>query len=72
MSTTEEMKGKLEQCVDDAGLETTLALLADVCAEKAQHIRECWQDEQLARTWDRAARAVLRACRNKRVERVPC
>lgn len=45
----------LEQLIDQHGLETVLDLLADVCHEKADHLRTTWQDRNAARMWDRDA-----------------
>lgn len=45
----------LEGFVDRLGLCDVLASVANICNHKATHIRENWQDEQLAANWDRAA-----------------
>jgi len=45
----------LEGIVDKEGLAVTLNLLAKICSEKSEHIHHSWQDEDLARCWDRAA-----------------
>ena len=41
----------LEAIIDRVGLSETLAEMASICDAKAQHIRENWQDEALAREW---------------------
>ena len=41
----------LEAIIDRVGLSETLAEMASICGAKAQHIRENWQDEALAREW---------------------
>jgi hypothetical protein len=46
------MKEQLEQYIDQFGLDTVLACLADICKEKAEHIRANWStDKALARGW---------------------
>ncbi|MBE7465624.1 MAG: hypothetical protein HS116_19290 [Planctomycetes bacterium] len=48
----------LEALVDRHGLETVLNLLAEICREKAEHLRCHWQDHTTARVWDRAASRI--------------
>lgn len=48
----------LERIIDDVGLRDTLAILAEVCRLKAEHIVVNWQDEGLAAQWDTAAEAI--------------
>ena len=49
---------QLEQVVDKLGLDGTLAVLATICGEKAEHIRENWQDNVTARSWVAAGRRL--------------
>lgn len=44
----------MERLVDQIYLDQTLEMLAMICDEKAQHIRENWQDDDLADAWQRA------------------
>lgn len=48
----------LEAMIDSYGVEMTLSTLAQLCHEKAEHIRENWQDEILARDWERKGNKV--------------
>ena len=48
-------RDSLEVMVDRFGLSQVLDKLAEVCREKAAHIEENWQDNTLAREWDKAA-----------------
>ena len=41
-------------CFDDF-----ISLVAEICSEKADHVRETWQDEKLGETWDNRAAALL-------------
>ena len=41
----------LEAMIDAATLPQVLLTLANICADKAQHIRENWQDQPLAERW---------------------
>lgn len=52
---TTKQKDELEQLIDKASLSTVLFALADICDEKANHIRENWQDNGLAKLWDAGA-----------------
>jgi hypothetical protein len=56
-----DMETTLEQLIDSHSLIGVLEALAAVCHGKAQHVRSNWQDEDLARCWDKAGFAVVRA-----------
>lgn len=43
----------LERMVDAFGLEAVLSCLAEVCYEKADHLRSNWQDAAAAKLWER-------------------
>lgn len=60
----------LEEIVDAHGLAWTLHALADMCRDKADHLRINWQDKDTAYAWDRAARTVENAALAEVVERV--
>jgi hypothetical protein len=55
------MKETLEQYIDMHGLDFVLQGLADICDEKAEHLRGNWQDERSARHWDRFRNIIERA-----------
>lgn len=55
---SQEQKDQLEALVDSASLSAVLVALAEVAAEKAEHLRSNWQDAVSARTWDAASRKV--------------
>ena len=42
----------LEELVDQHGLDRVVEMLADICADKADHLRSNWQDDATARAWD--------------------
>jgi len=42
----------LETMIDTVGLSNTLYAIANLCSDKAEHIRSNWQDEALAKRWD--------------------
>lgn len=48
---------QLESMVDKVGLRNVLYALEHICANKAAHVRENWQDNALAKRWN--------ACANK-------
>lgn len=52
---------QIEAIIDRTSVVEVLALIADICSEKADHIRSNWQDRRTAAVWDRAARTVIAA-----------
>lgn len=60
MNTESEAKASetLEMLVDKHSLSNVLALLESICHEKAEHVRTNWQDESLAKAWERAAKTL--------------
>ena len=54
----------LEDIMDKSSLEKVLESLANICYEKAEHLRENWQDYTAAKIWDKAAHVVDRAAAN--------
>lgn len=61
----------LESLIDQTSLLDVLVGLELVCAEKAKHVRINWQDEALAKLWDRASTACGAAARNQAVQDLP-
>lgn len=55
-----EQLDQLEALIDAVGLATLLDGIDIVCAGKAEHIEENWQDSGLARTWRKAGEATGR------------
>lgn len=51
MSKRAALELLLENEIDKHGLKEVLEALESVAIEKALHIQENWQDEQLARQW---------------------
>lgn len=49
----------LEAMIDKIGLNAVVETLAEVCSAKADHIRTNWQDEPLAKGWDRRAARLI-------------
>ena len=54
----EQVKEAIERLVDASSADAVLCAFADVCTEKAEHLRTNWQDEDTALVWDKLARAV--------------
>lgn len=48
----------VELLIDRIGLYEVLSLIEAVCASKAEHIRANWQDDGLAKLWDKAGAEV--------------
>lgn len=56
--TTEKIMHDLEDIVDSASLEEVLAALSNMCFEKAEHVRTNWQDEPLAKAWEKNGKLI--------------
>jgi hypothetical protein len=50
----------IEEVVDRSSLEHLLELIADLCNDKAEHLRTNWQDVYAARCWERDAAKLLK------------
>jgi hypothetical protein len=51
----------LERMIDSATLHDVLVALAIVCNDKADHLRENWQDKVQANAWERLGTRLDRA-----------
>lgn len=51
----QELKNKLESLIDSNSVASVLLAMSEVCTEKSQHIRDNYQDKNLAKQWDRAS-----------------
>ena len=61
MISHEEYRQRLntiENMIDSSSVAFVLSHVAQVCAEKGQHIRENWQDERAAKEWDIACMKI--------------
>jgi hypothetical protein len=61
MIGTRNLTAALETLVDKHGVHAVLLDLAFICGEKADHIRETWQDNITAKAWDRASKICDKA-----------
>lgn len=50
----------LEQLVDRYSLAMVVEGLVAICGAKAMHVRSTWQDEPMAKDWERDARTLDR------------
>jgi hypothetical protein len=48
----------LENAVDQSTLQAVVEALAQVCRDKADHIASSWQDESLAKVWNKAGQRL--------------
>jgi len=55
---SKEDKELLEMFIDRWGIYNIVSTLASICADKAVHISENWQDYRLARVWSRYERVL--------------
>lgn len=62
--TEQQQLALLEDMIDNSSVSKTLALVADICAAKADHIQHAWQDEGTARVWDSVAEEVAELASN--------
>jgi P2-related tail formation protein len=67
----ESMKQAIERYIDVSSVAAVLDVVAEICSEKAQHISDNWQDEALAKSWDKAARAVFATATRPSVHLLP-
>ena len=51
---------ELEAMVDRHGLSAILNQLANICGEKADHIRSSYDDKALAKCWDRDGKLLAK------------
>lgn len=49
----QETKDQLEIIIDSNGLNAVIDALAAIACEKADHIRSNYQDEHLAKSWEK-------------------
>jgi hypothetical protein len=59
--TVTDLVEAIEATVDKHGLIHVVTALELMCQEKAEHLRANWQDEQSAKVWDKAAKAIYAA-----------
>jgi hypothetical protein len=55
--TTDEAV-ELERMVDVTSVAAVLEALGNICDEKANHLREAWQDHGAAKTWEKDAARI--------------
>lgn len=53
----------LERLVDFCSLAEVLTALDVICGDKADHVRQAWQDERTARSWDSARAVCMKAAK---------
>jgi len=57
---SEKFEDDLEDLIDKHGLSGVVSALSDICYEKANHVRTNWQDEVLAKAWEKNAKVLDR------------
>jgi hypothetical protein len=55
---TKKMATDLETMIDADCVASLLQLLADLCADKAEHVQANWQDSKLAGYWYNLAHKI--------------
>lgn len=63
----EDITEALEAMIDRHGLLHVITGLGLVCGEKAEHIRQNWQDSSTAKAWDGEANRLLALARKVKV-----
>lgn len=61
MPTTEDL-------IDSLGVKGLLESMADVCQDKAEHIRANWQCETLAEAWEMRSRLLYALSRTPQMD----
>lgn len=51
-------RAELEGLIDRVGLHAVVGAIADICGEKAEHLRTYWQDNNSAHAWDGASKRL--------------
>ena len=51
---------QVEKLMDEMTLPQMIELMSNICYEKGSHIRENWQDNNLAKLWDNNAKQLER------------
>jgi len=51
---------ELERMVDATSVVAVLDALERICYEKAEHLREAWQDYGAAKTWERDGKKIAK------------
>lgn len=69
--TTENYTRQLEDILDRTSLQDILSALSAICADKAEHVSSNWQDEALAKAWQRAAEYLNNASGARAVQNLP-
>jgi hypothetical protein len=59
--TVSQCESDLEEMVDKFSTSTIISILSSIASEKASHVRSNWQDESLAKVWDRMAKTLDRS-----------
>jgi hypothetical protein len=52
------MNEQVEKMIDAMGVDQLLHTIAQVCSDKADHIRDNWQDNALAHVWEKKAAQI--------------
>ena len=60
MSISQSQKDELEVMIDKSSLHEVLNALADICAEKADHIQSSYQDSVTAKPWIQASKKLTK------------
>lgn len=63
MELNQEQFEALEILINKTSLAEVLEAIGDICGEKANHIRENWQDEPMAKAWEKAGRVLYGSLR---------
>ena len=69
MTAQGERMRQIEDMVDSSSVAAVLTALAEICHEKAEHIRSNWQDRRLAGSWDKTGDIVEQMLR--KLENIP-
>jgi len=57
---TQKAADSIEKMIDTHSMRNFMGAIAGICYEKADHVAMNWQDEKLAKVWERIASAIER------------
>ena len=49
---------QIERYIDNYGVAQIILAVSHLASEKAEHIRDTWQDDELANSWDDFAQSI--------------
>ena len=58
--SVQEIEDLETKYIDKFGVKRTLAMIEEICYDKAHHVESNWQDSSLASVWDYTGKAICK------------